>query len=135
MTIRNTSADLLIHPTDPAFNRKVTSRTDRVGTGLVVGGQTFWGGAIPWPFSDKLARMYEAAQESDATPLNPGESRDYVVFTDTRPEVLKAIRAAPDGLLWRVQLRRGRIDFQGKDIPVTAIVGVEFKPSDVQGLN
>ena len=35
-------------------------------------------------------------------------------------------------LLWRVQVRRGRIDFDGKDVPVTAIIGVEFRAADVK---
>lgn len=135
MRIRNTSDDLFIHPTDPAFNRKVTTPAERVGTGLVVGNQTFWGGAIDWPFRKQVTRLYEAAQAADATPLNPGETRDYVVFTDTKLEILRAVRNATDGLVWRVQVRRGRIEFEGKDIPVTAIIGVDFQPGDVRGLD
>ena len=131
LKIRNTSDDLLIHPLDPAFNRRVTG-TERVGTGLVVGKQTIWGGAIAWPFDARLTRRYEAAQEADATPLKPGETREYVVFTDAKQGVVKAVKEAKDALLWRVQVRRGRIVFDGKDVPVTAIVGVEFKSSDVK---
>lgn len=131
LRIKNTSDDLLIHPLDPAFNRRIVG-TERIGTWLVVGKQTFWGGAIGWPFPSNVSRVYESAQEADATPLKPGESREFVIFTDANPRVAPAIKVAKETLLWRVQVRRGRIDFDGKDVPVTAIIGVEFKPSDVK---
>lgn len=133
LKVRNTSEDLLIHPLDPAFNRRVVDN-DRVGTGLVAGRQTFWGGPIKWPFTGRVGRSYEAAQEADATPLQPGESREYVVCTEPNARIVKAVREANDSLLWRVQVRRGRIEFRGRDVPVTAIIGVEFKPTDVKGL-
>ena len=132
LRIKNTSDDLTIHPLDPAFNRRITG-SEKIGTNLIVGkAQPFQGGAIQWPFGDRTSRKYEEAQEKDATPLKPGESRDFVVFTDAKQEVVKAVKAAKESLLWRVQVRRGRIDFEGKDIPVTAIIGVEFKASDVK---
>lgn len=42
------------------------------------------------------------------------------------------MKDARDGVLWRIHLRRGRIDFNRRNIPVTAIIGVEFKPGDVK---
>jgi hypothetical protein len=131
MKIRNTSDDLLIYPLDPAFNRRVIG-SEHIGTGLTVGKQTWWGGAIAWPFPSRVARIYEEAQEADAAPLKPGESREYVVFTNAAQQVIRAVKDAKDAMLWRVQVRRGRITFEGRDVPVTAIIGVEFKPSDVK---
>jgi len=131
LRIRNASDDLTIHPLDPAFNRKIPG-TERIGTGLAVGKTTYWGGAIVWPFDARVSRKYEAAQEAEATPLKPGESREYVVFTDANSRVVKAVRETKEPLLWRVHVRRGRINFDGKEIPVTAIIGVEFKASDVK---
>jgi hypothetical protein len=131
MRIKNTSDDLMIHPLDPAFNRKVTG-TERIGTNLVTGKATYQGGAIEWPLGERLRRKYEEAQANDATPLKPGEAREFVVFSNANQQVVKAVKEARDGVLWRVQVRRGRIDFDGKDVPVTAIIGVEFKPSDVK---
>ncbi|MDB5309677.1 MAG: hypothetical protein JWO38_3879 [Gemmataceae bacterium] len=134
LKVRNTSDDLLIHPLDPAFNRKALGN-DRPGTGLVVGKQTFWGGAVDWPFGTRVERKYEAAQETDAVPLKPGETREYVVVSDSDRRVTKAVRDSKDPVLWRVQVRRGKIEYRGKDVPVTAIIGVEFKPADVKGLD
>lgn len=132
MKIKNTSDDLLIHPLDPAFNRRLVG-SDRIATGLVIGKQPpIWGGAITWPFPPRAIRVYEEAQVADASPLKPGETREYVVFTDASNRVVKAVREAKETILWRVQVRHGRIDFDGKNVPVTAIIGVEFKPSDVK---
>ena len=131
LKIRNASDDLLIHPLDPAFNRRIVG-TERVGTGLTVGKRTLWGGAIGWPFSGNVIRVYESAQEADNTPLKPGESREFVVFSNYDASLVKSVKDARDALLWRVQVRRGRIDFDGKDVPVTAIIGVEFKAADVK---
>ncbi len=132
LRIKNTSGDLFIHPLDPAFNRKPTGN-ERPGTGVLIGNkQAFWGGAIAWPFSERVNRVYETAQEADATPLKPGDSHDYVVFTDARPSVVKAVKESKETIFWRIQVRTGRVGFEGKDIPVTAIISVEFKSSDVK---
>jgi hypothetical protein len=131
LRIKNTSGDMLIYPLDPAFNRKPVGN-DHVATGIMIGKIGYWGGAVAWPFRDRVNRVYDSAQETDWTPLKPGESREYVVFTDASQRIVRAVHEAKDSILWRVQLRRGRIDFDGKDLPVTAIIGVEFRASDVK---
>ena len=134
LKIRNTSDDLTLYPMDPAFTRLFTGTTGEAkpGTALEVGKQVYRGGAIAWPWSDRIAREYEAAQEADATPLKPRESREYVVFTAPDPKIVREVRATAEPLLWRVQVRRGLIPVKGKDVPVTAIIGVEFRSADVQ---
>lgn len=134
LRIKNTSTDTEIHPLDPAFTRRA-GRDDKPAMRIVMGRQAIIGGDIPWPFDEKrVKREYEEQQASDATPLKPGESREYVVFTSgNEPTLVSAVKNAKDPLLWRVQLRRGRIDFKGKSVPVSAIIGVEFKPSDIKG--
>ncbi|HEV3383565.1 MAG TPA: hypothetical protein VG097_02055 [Gemmata sp.] len=134
LRIKNTSSDLSIFPMDPALTRK--ARPDdklQLGTRLVVGGkQTFYGGGIEWPVPVNVKRKYEEQQEKDNTPLKPGETREYVVFTDSDQQIIKTVKEFNDTILWRVQVRRGLIEFNGKDIPVTAIIGVEFKSADVK---
>lgn len=129
LRVTNTSPDLLIHPLDPAFNRKTT---DKIPTHLVVGKQVFYGGPVPWPF--RGGRVFEQQQEKDAEPLGPGETRDYVVCSDASPRLLGEVRKANEPLLWRVQVRRGLIEFRGREIPVTAVVGIEFRRDDILGL-
>ncbi|HUR54810.1 MAG TPA: hypothetical protein VMZ71_11810 [Gemmataceae bacterium] len=134
MRVRNTSDDVAIFPLDPAFNRKNVVNYPLPISGLVVGAKTFWGGEIEWPFAQRLKRMYEGNQADDAKPLKPKESREYVVFTAADGKAPAALRDHTGTATWRVQVRRGLVSFRGKDVPVTAIVGVEFQKSDVSGL-
>lgn len=128
MKVKNLSADLTFHPLDPAFNRKEAA-TDSPPTALVVGKSTYAGGPISWPFGKGVKRAYEAAQLDDDKPLAPGESRSYAVIS--RPDAVRAVRGARDTIVWRVQVRRGLVEYRGREVPVTALVGVEFKASDV----
>ena len=93
----------------------------------------FFGGPVSWPFRVGR-RQVDEEQEGDAAPLGPGESREYVVCSPAEPKLLAAVRAAKEPLLWRVQVRRGLIPFRDKEVPVTAVVGVEFRKEDVGGL-
>jgi hypothetical protein len=131
LKVKNTSTDLTIYPLDPAFNRRSIG-DDKAATRLVVGKQTFAGGPVSWPFSRNVAREYERDQEGDAIPLRPGETREYSVCSAADPRLLAAVRTSKDPVVWRVQVRRGLIEFKGRDVPVTAIVGVEFRPSEVK---
>jgi hypothetical protein len=134
LRIKNTSSDLSIFPMDPAFTRKARG-DDKPLTRLVVAGkQPFYGGGIEWPVPVNVKRKYEEQQEKDNAPLKPGESREYVVFTESDSQIVKIVRESNDTILWRVQVRRGLVEFKGKDVPVTAIIGVEFKASDVKSL-
>jgi hypothetical protein len=119
---------------DPAFTRAARV-DDKPATRLVFDHQTIYGGAIRWPFGDRVKREYEEAQAGDYEPLNPGESREYVVFTNEDSTLASAIRKATGPLLWRIQVRRGLVEFKGKDVPVTAIIGVEFQASQIQNLD
>jgi hypothetical protein len=133
LRITNTSNEFSIYPLDPAFDRKARGDDQKPATRLVVGKQTFFGGAIEWPLGDKerVKRRYEEQQEKDWQPLKPGETRDYVVVSDTDPKITRAVRETSGMILWRVQVRRGLITFKQKDVPVTAVIGVEFKSSDL----
>lgn len=135
LRVKNTSDDLTIYPLDPAFNRKNQPGQPHPATGLVVNGQAFWGGQVEWPFPTNrgVKRMFELAQEDDYTPLKPKESREYVVTTAANRKIVAAVEEAGGPVLWRVQVRRGLVPYRGKEVPVTAVVGVEFRPADVKG--
>ncbi len=130
LNVRNTSSDLTFHPLDPAFNRKAYE-SDKPPTALVVGKESYTGGAVTWPFEGKVKRAYETAQAGDDQPLGPGESRKYVITTDARESLVKTVQAARDTMLWRVQVRRGLVEYRGREVSVTAVIGVEFQASDV----
>ncbi len=134
LDIKNTSSELPIHPMDPAFTRKADpggSPASRPITRLVVGKQVFAGGEIEWPLPKQFKKKIETQQANDSIPLKPGESRDYVVFTEAKPAIVQAATTAKEPMQWRVQVRRGLIDYKGKDVPVTAVIGVDFKASDI----
>jgi hypothetical protein len=134
LRVTNTSADIPIFPLDPAFTRSAKME-DRPAMRLAIGRQMLYGGAISWPFGDGVKREYEEAQARDDQPLKPGETREYVVFTNEDAGIAQVVKRATEPLLWRVQVRRGMIEFRGKEVPVTAIIGIEFKPSDVRNLD
>ena len=133
LKIRNNS-DMPFCPLDPAFSRKGT-RDDIPANRIVVGtNPPFAGGPLLWPTTKAGTRQFEREQEKDSEPLKPGETREYSVCSTTKPELITAIRKASDQILWRVQVRRAPVEFHGKSIPVTAIIGVEFAKSDVPNL-
>jgi hypothetical protein len=134
MRVKNTSQDSPIYPLDPAFTR-AAKMDDRPAMRLAIGRQMLYGGAISWPFGERLKREYEEAQSLDDQPLKPGETRDFVVFTNEDSSIAQVVKKATEPLLWRVQVRRGLIEYRGKDVPVSAIIGIEFRPSDVRNLD
>lgn len=131
LDIKNTSPDLSIFPVDPAFIRR-ESKDDQPITRLVTGKKSYAGGEIEWPLGKAIKKKAEVQQANDAIPLKPGESREYVVFTPASAELVRTAEADKGPLHWRVQLRRGLIDYKGKEVPVTAVVGVDFRASDIQ---
>ncbi len=134
LQITNISPDVLIYPLDPAFTRKAVGY-DRPLTRLVVNKDAiFPGGAVVWPFRERIVRQYEVQQKNDFVPLEPGERRKYVVFSDADPQIIQSVKRSTQPLQWRVQVRRGLIEFRGREIPVTAVIGVDFSANEVKGL-
>ena len=133
LKVTNSSRESSIYPLDPAFDRHAVG-ADKPATRIVVGSETFAGGPISWPFTKHITREFEQSQETETQELMPGETRDYYVCSVPDPHLVNSVRHAKEPVLWRVQVRRGLIGFRGKTIPVTAIIGVEFRGSDVSGL-
>jgi hypothetical protein len=134
LQITNTSADIPIYPLDPAFTRSATSK-DKPATRLSIGKSVLYGGAIAWPFANGTKRQYEEAQASDYEPLNPGATREYVVFTNEDAELARVLQTTTEALLWRVQLRRGTVDWKGKEVPVSAVIGVDLTANQIETSN
>ncbi len=132
LSIKNTG-ELPIFPMDPAFTRRDISGAPKPITRLVVGKDSFAGGFIEWPLDPtKYRKKLEVRQAKDSIPLKPGETREYIVFTDAKMEIINAVEHATEPVQWRVQVRRGLVPFKGKEVPVTAIIGVDFQASDVK---
>ncbi|VTR93954.1 unnamed protein product [Gemmata massiliana] len=134
IAIKNLSSDTPIYPMDPAFLRRA-SKDDQPITRLVIGHKVFAGGEIEWPLPGRFKKKIEVQQGNDAKILEPRHSQEYIVFTEANPDLIKAAESTREALQWRVQVRRGLIDYKGKEVPVTAVIGVDFKASDIRGMD
>jgi hypothetical protein len=135
LNIKNMS-DKPIFPMDPAFTRKLNPVYDPPITRIVVNKKDkvfIAGGAIDWPIqaNGPVKKKYEREQARDWEALKPGETRPYVVFTAAELNVFTAVKLAKEPMLWRVEVRRAPVELRGKEVPVTAVIGVEFKQSDI----
>ena len=134
LAISNRSSDLPIFPMDPAFIRRAT-KDDQPITRLVVGHKVFAGGEIEWPLPGRFKKKIEVQQGNDAKVLEPRRSQEYIVFTEANPELINVAESTKEPLQWRIQVRSGLIEYKGKEVPVTAVIGVDFKASDIRGMD
>ena len=75
-----------------------------------------------------------ATEKIDRKELKPGEEVDTFICTDYKDHIGRALENYTGDLLWRVQVRRGLIRVRDRDISATAVIGVEFRTQDVEGL-
>lgn len=136
LRVKNTSDDVVLHPTDPAFN--AIYRGEMPYTGIFAGGKMFMGGPWQWPDS-QYERQYVEGQENDDKPLGPREERDYVIASIYSENILAHLGTLKEGetAVWHVQLRRGFEAWkdqagQEKEVPVSSVIGVPFTLADVK---
>lgn len=136
LRIRNTSTDQIIFPMDPYFDRRPKDDDRTMPFSLIeAGGKKHYGGVIAFE-TDRgdIEREWIEGRESDNRPLMPGESREVVLVA--RPsaarEVADALQKAGSKATWRVHLRRGLYEFQGREYSVAAVIGVRFAVGDLQ---
>ncbi len=131
--VRNLSK-VAFHPFDPAFNRYPNPKEPLPLTAVVIDGERFPGGPIPWPFLH-AGREFIAGQEADESPLAPGQQRTTTlpaIDSDKGKKLLTLLKTTKGPALWQVHVRRGFIDYQGETVSVGALVGVEFDASQVK---
>ncbi|HEY8503998.1 MAG TPA: hypothetical protein VIL46_05410, partial [Gemmataceae bacterium] len=136
LRLKNASREVYFHPTDPAFNRRYDPEEDGPPpySYLRVGDDRYYGGPFDWP--RKGARAYTPAQASDDRPLGPGEVRETVILSPPRTRFEdpagRATSYTGGTMIWRVHLRTGLVSVGGRDYPVTSVIGVEFRNSDIR---
>jgi hypothetical protein len=64
--------------------------------------------------------------------LKPGEETVILLSTNSNKKGVAVIAKGNDTYTWRVQLRRGFVRYQNKDVPATAVIGVEFTSSQIE---
>jgi hypothetical protein len=145
LKLRNVSADQTFAPLDNCFDRAW-----RLGQGempltqLEAAGRHFCGPARWYPLGNKSnnkPEWLEGRAPSDPMDLAPGAPLESYVCTDGNDE--EAVRVlfgegpgppaapCPGPFLWRVRLRRGLIEWDGKERSATTVIGVEFTRSDI----
>jgi hypothetical protein len=131
--LKNISPDLTFFPTDPYFDRNPKLPSDQPYTLVDVGGRKIYGGVVEYLTDPgNTERTWLAGQEDDDKPLGPGQSRETVLLTRPRDTVYDIVQKAAGPVVWRMQVRRGVVPFQGTDVPVSAVVGVSFTAADVK---
>jgi hypothetical protein len=143
LRLRNTS-EVAFAPLDPYFDRGWRSddskRTPfRPLTLLEAGEKRFYGSSSDWyprdrPSKDRAwRRAWVNGRVDEPVFLEPGKSLETFVSTDGRtPGLAEALAAADGPVMYRVHMRVGPVEHQGRQVPATAVVGVEIRPDEVK---
>jgi hypothetical protein len=146
LRLRSLAADYRFSPLDNYFDRKYDNffnpKRNRLGpqpmTYLEVGKERYYGGPAEWAplkrsSKEKKDRQWLAlpGRSNLDDGLAPGETREAATCTDGEDPNVEARLDRHDGpLLWRVQVRRGLVGVGGRDVPATAVIGVDFTDKD-----
>jgi hypothetical protein len=88
--------------------------------------QRIYGGSLEW------VRGAGAGKKLVGGELNPGEEAIVRLTTEDKyRQVVPNMVSASERLLWRIQVRRGLVPFEGKMVSATAIVGVDFTSREI----
>jgi S-adenosyl-L-methionine hydrolase (adenosine-forming) len=131
--VRNVSEDTLFSPTDPFFDRRSSAQSPGGApyTCLEIGEHRFYGGALNWT-PGRPEGTGEVIDGQHYKILEPGEELATQVCTDPEVPVPQALEGYRGPLLWRIWLRRGLVQIGDREVSATAVVGVEFRDSDIR---
>jgi hypothetical protein len=93
----------------------------------------------PFKWNPRMSKGRNAAggeefiegQEEDNKVLQPGEQVSTCLLTEPADQVPNALRNYKGKLLWRVQLRRGIVNYKERDFSVSTVIGVRFDKSEI----
>jgi phage FluMu protein Com len=130
--LKNTSRDVEFSPTDPYFDRQwKPDQANKPYTFLELGGDRFFGGPLFWqPGVPPEGR--ERVEGQVYKVLAPGQELTTLVCTDPEIRIAEVLNRYQGNLLWRIQLRRGLVAVRNREVSATAVVGVQFKHSDIE---
>src|SRR5205085_796639 len=95
------------------------------------GNRRFYGGPLPW----RPARPEESTRKIEGQTykaLRPGQQFQSFVCTDPEDHLGKFLAGYHGQLLYRIQIRRGLVSVDDKEVSATAVVGVEFAERQIQ---
>ena len=86
-----------------------------------------YGGYVEYFDDPGLVRLRPSGE------LQPGGEEHIVITTAAEPKNREYVNRIKGGnYLWRLQVRRGNVVYRGSEIPVTAVVGVQFGENEIQ---
>ncbi|MFL5241711.1 MAG: hypothetical protein ACJ8FY_06355 [Gemmataceae bacterium] len=134
LRLKNISQDVVFKPLDPYFTRQWKPKNGGLMpyTYLHVGDHQFYGG--PLSMSDVRDHQLRVAGQDLDEQLRPGEEFTTFICTDPDDPLKKALDACRDSdpLLWRVQVRRGLVRVNDRDVSATAVIGVQFSRQSIE---
>ena len=138
LKLKNLSKDYAFTPIDNYFDRWYTGGSNAPLTVLIAGNAKFYGGPAKWyeQGSSRNRRQWvDGRKDTDPVGLEPGESMETFVCTDGDDQQAAATLIRQPNhkgpLLWRVNLRRGLIEYNGRKYPAQCVIGVPFSLKDV----
>jgi hypothetical protein len=132
LRMKNVSSDLIFSPTDRYFDRRVVGKPVEglPYTFLEFDGKRFFSGIDTR--GERWAKKEHVEGQTYGEHLQPGEELTTVVCTDPEVDIAGELAKASGTLLWRVQVRRGIVEYKDREYSTTAVVGVEFTKQDIQ---
>jgi hypothetical protein len=132
LALKNASTDLIFSPTDPYFDRRWTqAEENKPYTLLEVGEHRIYGGPLPWRWG-RPAGFERTVAGQVYKALQPGEELKTLVCTNPADPVGSLLAHHPSLLTYRVQVRRGLVRIADREIPATAVVGIQFSTAEIQ---
>jgi hypothetical protein len=141
LRLRNLSKDQTFAPLDPYFDRgwESTRKPPAPLTLLEVGDQKFYGSSSDWYPLDRSVkdkrqynRSWVVGRQNEPELLRPGGVLETFVSTDGRDaRVARALADLSGPAVYRVHLRIGLVENKGREVPATAIIGIEIDPKDI----
>jgi len=146
LKLKNVSSDQTFSPLDYYFNRKWKEKSKNsypppftfVQFGTEKPEKSFFGGPANWlPLalagSKKSQSPRETVEDENLDKiLEPGDEMTAFLCTDGDDSSAQEILNHQGPMLWRLQVRRGLVPVGAKEIPATAVIGVEFGAIDVK---
>ncbi|NBR06750.1 MAG: hypothetical protein EBT92_13380 [Planctomycetes bacterium] len=146
LKLKNVSADQSFCPLDYYFNRKWKEKSKNsypppftlVQFGTEKPEKSFFGGPANWlPLALAGSKKSQSSRETVENEnldkiLEPGEEMTAFLCTDGDDSSTQAIFNHQGPMLWRLQVRRGLVQVGAKEIPATAVIGVEFGATDIK---
>jgi len=146
LKLKNVSKDQTFSPLDYYFNRKWKEKSRNsypppftfVQFGTEKPEKSFFGGPANWlPLalagSKKSQSPRETVEDENLDKiLEPGDEMTAFLCTDGDDSSAQEILNHQGPMLWRLQVRRGLVSVGAKEIPATAVIGVEFGAIDVK---